>query len=439
MPRALILVVLAVLGACAGSDRLLATHYGGRQIGAGSGQIYVAADGRVVVSLGACHQEAVEVYAGHTETKLLPCKYSRDAVHLIAPWGVDATAALADAGPDRPGALVAVLQIDWAMSGLDPLDAETWERAERPWRLEHPMLEAPVSWTPTRADLEIMAAAAGRAAGIDPVVVAGGSPPDIVVDEFSVGGGEVLAGSVSSLEVAITNRGAGDAYRLYATTRSSIPALHGLQFSFGRVPAGASVRRKLSVSVPALEESDAMVVLVFSEANQFPPRNFGKRFPLRMVSELARLAMTCTLADKAAEADAGEVVRVRCQVRNIGGRTATGVSVSVSVAGAATKSHAIDIYPQASTAFDLPVRIPSGAKIDERLALEAIATETSHGARTTAKTEITVRRPRLCPQGRLTRAQYQTKRSELEAALAAGDLTREEFDRYDEELVGCLE
>ena len=47
--------------------------------------------------------------------------------------------------------------------------------------------------------------------------------------------------------------------------------------------------------------------------------------------------------------------------------------------------------------------------------------------------------PKVCPHGRLTREKYRAKRAELKAALDAGELTQEEFDSYDAELVGCLE
>jgi hypothetical protein len=59
--------------------------------------------------------------------------------------------------------------------------------------------------------------------------------------------------------------------------------------------------------------------------------------------------------------------------------------------------------------------------------------------RAATKVEVKVRRPRLCPSGKLDRPQYLAKRRALEEARAAGDITADEFDRYDAELVGCLE
>ena len=44
----------------------------------------------------------------------------------------------------------------------------------------------------------------------------------------------------------------------------------------------------------------------------------------------------------------------------------------------------------------------------------------------------------VCPT-RLTQAAYAAKRQKLEAMLAKGMLTQADFDKYDAELVGCLQ
>jgi hypothetical protein len=49
-----------------------------------------------------------------------------------------------------------------------------------------------------------------------------------------------------------------------------------------------------------------------------------------------------------------------------------------------------------------------------------------------------IRKPGLCVPGQLSRAQYRTKLEELRAAIAAGELTPAQFDRYDAELVTCV-
>jgi hypothetical protein len=49
-----------------------------------------------------------------------------------------------------------------------------------------------------------------------------------------------------------------------------------------------------------------------------------------------------------------------------------------------------------------------------------------------------VRKRNLCTVGQLTRAQYRAKLTKLRAAVAAGELTQAQLDRYDAELVTCL-
>ena len=44
----------------------------------------------------------------------------------------------------------------------------------------------------------------------------------------------------------------------------------------------------------------------------------------------------------------------------------------------------------------------------------------------------------VCP-GQLAQAEYLARRTKLESMLAQGVLTQVDFDRYDAELVGCLQ
>ena len=87
----------------------------------------------------------------------------------------------------------------------------------------------------------------------------------------------------------------------------------------------------------------------------------------------------------------------------------------------------------------MPVRIPADATLDQELTIEVTAADADVTARATTRVRVIVRRPGLCPTGRLDRAEYLAKRRRLEEARAAGDLTADEFDRYDAELVGCLD
>jgi hypothetical protein len=82
--------------------------------------------------------------------------------------------------------------------------------------------------------------------------------------------------------------------------------------------------------------------------------------------------------------------------------------------------------------------IPRELAIDStvEIAVNAQDRKAQHVARTSVVG--VVRKPKLCATGQLTRAQYRAKMAELRAAVAAGDLTQAQLDRYDAELVTCL-
>jgi hypothetical protein len=50
-----------------------------------------------------------------------------------------------------------------------------------------------------------------------------------------------------------------------------------------------------------------------------------------------------------------------------------------------------------------------------------------------------VGRPQICPDGKLTREKFATKRSDLRRKLAAGLITEAELEKYEADLVACLE
>lgn len=360
-----------------------------------------------------------------------------DAV-LTTPWG-RTLRGVSDA-PDIDGRTTLRFPADARVVQLDPLDRRTWKLGE-PWRIRHPMWVEDFIWTPTEADLEPFVVAIGAGLGVDATSAPALQPPELLVTNLNASNGEILAGGPSTIELAVQNRGHGPAYRVTATIRSSLDQLHGLQFSFGKIDAGATAIRRARVELAEnTEETSAMLVVVFSEANGFAPANFSRRFPVRVVATAPRLAVACRTASGDVEVDAGEIVRLRCEVRNEGGRLATAVTTTASVGGQRAASRATDIAPRAAETVEVPVRIPTGASIDQQLLIDVVAAEAAKGGqRATARVAVTIRRPRVCPSGKLTRAEYRTKRAELDRARAAGDLTAEEFDRYDAELVGCLD
>jgi hypothetical protein len=52
---------------------------------------------------------------------------------------------------------------------------------------------------------------------------------------------------------------------------------------------------------------------------------------------------------------------------------------------------------------------------------------------------LEVARPQICPDGKISRAKFQARRAELRRKLDAKLINQAEFDRYETELVGCME
>jgi hypothetical protein len=377
------------------------------------------------------------VYLDRTEVRQEPCEAPMTDGILTSAWGRSMRAAAS--APDELGRISIRFPADAKLVQLDPLDPRTWKLGQ-PWRIGHPLLARSVDWIPSEAELIRLTDAIGASTGIDPRTAPAQLPPELVVTTMTASNNEILAGGKSVLELRVTNRGQGPAYRVYATLRSSVASLQGLQFSFGRIEPGATVSRSQRIELPEnTEEDTAMLVVVFHEANGFSPANFSHRFPVRVVAGAPRLSITCATADGNLEVDAGEVVRLRCVIKNEGGRAANQVTTLAVVGTQRVQSRPVIISSRASETIELPLRIPTHVGIDQQLAIAVTASEPAGGQRAGTTVAVTIRRPRLCPSGKLTREEYRTKRASLERARAAGDLTADEFDRYDAELVGCLE
>jgi hypothetical protein len=439
--RSLVVVVAALaagsLSACVAPASTLHTAGVRPRLDPGDPTIEIEPDGTMRVTLPVCRQKQITVRNGEVVTEELPCPDRLDDLWVTAPWGRSAHARVDNTGGLPPRARVSP---SWGEVPLDPLDRRTWAIGARPWKIAHPLLAAPVTWTPNEAQLEWLAHGMGAAAGIDVSVGAASYPPDLVVGELRASNDELLAGGATALELSIENRGEGPAYRVVATVRSSVAALHGVQFSFGKILPGQRLSRRVRVELPPTEpEPSAMLVLVLAEANGFAPANVSKRIPIRVVASVPRLVATCTLPTDSPEVDAGQVVRLRCLLANEGGRLARRVEVTATLGADRSTAAPVDVGPRARAMVEVPVRIPPGATIDQQLVIEVVAADAGATARATTRVQVIVRRPGQCPTGRLDRAQYLAKRRSLEEARAAGDLTADEFDRYDAELVGCLD
>ncbi len=354
-----------------------------------------------------------------------------DAIRVIAvtPWHREVDGVWTDASH-------LAFHVDWKDSGLDPLADDAATLAGRAWQISG------TQWTPTAAEATRILQLVADATDTEVALERGGAAPSLEVTSFEVSDGTLRVGSEATLVVRIANRGSGTAYRVVATTRSSVASLHGLRMGFGMIKPRTEKVRRLQVTVPVSEAApDAMLVLVLGEGNGFAPRNVSRRVPIAASSNAPILAVRCSLADRSEprpDLDAGEGVVLHCIVDNTGAAAAT-VELETSVAGGApARSAARSIAAAGHGVFDVAVTIPRELAIDA--AVEIAVTAHDRQFRRTARTSVVgvVRKPKLCSVGSLTRAQYRAKLSELRAAVAAGDLTQAQLDRYDAELVTCL-
>ncbi len=355
-----------------------------------------------------------------------------DSIRVIAhtPWNQDIRGTWADSGH------IAFLA-DWKATGIDPLADNVATLVARPWVISG------TEWTPTSADAEAILKQLSDATETETTVVKGGPPPSLEVTTFELDGDALHAGQASTLNVRIVNRGSGAAYRVVATTRSSIEALHGRRLSFGLIKPGADKVRTLKLTVPASETAhDTMLVLALSEGNGVAPHNVSRRLPIAPSTAAPVLGVHCTVGGKDVvrpDLDAGQRFNLRCTVDNTGDAVAKQVELEVSVASRApARSPPQAIAVAGHLGFDVPIIVPRELPIDAPVEISIVARDRQSSR--TARTTVVgvVRKPKLCVPGQLTHAQYQAKVAELRAALVNKYLTQDEFDRYDSELVACL-
>jgi hypothetical protein len=361
-----------------------------------------------------------------------PCDRRRlDANRVTAktPWQTELPGTWVDAGH-------LLFKIDWKRSGLDPLADDGPAQVARPWTI------GSTTWTPAPADATRMLKLVAEATETEPDLVKGGAAPNLEVTTFEVDGGSLQVGGEATLVVRIRNRGPGTAYRVVATTRSSVASLHGQRIPFGMIKANGEKTRRVPLTVPVSETSpDTMLVLVIGEGNGFTPRNVSKRVALTVSRSAPALAMRCTLPGHPGarpDLDAGDAITLRCAVDNTGGSPSK-VELEVALAGGApTRSQPQTIAAGGHATFDVPLTIPRELAIDSAVEIGVTAQDRQQARTAHASLAGVVRKPKLCTAGSLTRAQYRAKLAELRAAVTAGDLTQAQLDRYDAELVTCL-
>ena len=335
-----------------------------------------------------------------------------------------------------------VFHIDWGHVTLDPAFEGAAALVHRPWSVSG------TAWTPTASEAAAILKRIGTALGTEIELVQGGPPPKLEAS-FAIEGGALRAGEPSTLVVQIANRGPGTAYRVVATTRSGIEALHEQQLSFGAIQPGAEKTRKLPLTVPGTETArDTMLVIALSEGNGFAPGNVSHRVPIAARSAPA-IAVRCAAPDpKAArvELTVGQRTILRCTVDNTGNVPATAVELEAAVdsgtnppgATSLGKSAPQSIAASGHLGFKVPLDVVGSIPIDAQVEITITAKE--RGTARTARTTLpgVVRKPKLCVPGQLTPQKYQSEITKLRSGRAQGLFTQAELDRLDAELVACL-
>ncbi len=380
--------------------------------------------------------KALDQY-GDLTTVEAPCaNTSWESARVIAPWG-EAFGPPVFEEPDR-----LLFYVEWRATGVDPLEDDDPAVLNQPWRFTAASA-SDLTWTPGAGERHAMLAIIGNATDTQIGVADVSAPPKVVLDDVRFES-ELRNGTRNQLVVTVSNHGSGSAYRLAAITRSNIPALHGLRLAFGQLEPGQSKTRQAKMSLPRVtDEAQALVVLVFEEAHRYAPAQTSMRFAVRPAVDQAVLVMTCSFDDLGGDkprVDAGTAIHVTCAVRNEGAATrGARLYAKVGEDPSVIASEPFDLGADRSFSATLPLEVPRDAKLDSLLSVTLWVRDEASGGQTEASLTLEVARPQICPGGKISRATYKTKLAELRRKLDAGLISKEDFERYEAELVGCME
>jgi hypothetical protein len=250
-------------------------------------------------------------------------------------------------------------------------------------------------------------------------------------------------GAANELVLTLANQGEGAAYRLRVVTRSNIPALHGLRFSYGRLRPGESKTRRARIQVPRENsEAEAVVVLVFEEASGRGPEQTSVRAKVLPAVDRAVLALACRFEGVSGEpprADAGATVHLGCDVRNDGSAT-HGVILRVVYPGQKRSIQLLpfDLDAKQTTHMRVAMSVPREAAIDSALAVQVSVVD-DQGVRADTTVSVAIASPKICPDGRITREQFLEKRAALRKKHDAGLVNDADYQHYEDELIGCMQ
>jgi hypothetical protein len=357
--------------------------------------------------------------------------FQHKQVWLRAPWQRDY-----EATSDATGTVE--IPVDWASTGIDPMGDDAAQQLSIGWEVSFTGTGA---WTPLSLKpeaIERMRAAIGAATDTQYEVGAANEKAALSM-ELGAEPAFVL-GQSGTLSLKISNSGPQPAYRVIAKLRSSVEVFHGKQISFGRIDPGKSKVKTREIAIPPqLEDRSAVVAAEITYFN-------GDRLEVKKRFEIASskpvepprgLALECKLVK--AEVASGGRVPVECELRNASNEAVRGLTATVAVGDAVSKN----LVPQ-SLAGAGPMKLELAGTVpatEKQGAMVPVVIRISAQKLPAVEKTLYVRVAQSATrcQKRLTRDEYKKKRKILQDALRAGNLTQQEFDKYDAENVSCLE
>jgi hypothetical protein len=175
-----------------------------------------------------------------------------------------------------------------------------------------------------------------------------------------------------------------------------------------------------------------------------PPAGDVTQIAQLITSARDRVVIGPTAAQLAPAIDAktieiGGTGQLLVTVKNTGGSTATAVTAKTRSSVVALHGLTVSfgtIQPAASVTRSIEVKV--GADVVDDSATVLVTVTDGAGASVEVTKKLTLVRA-LCASGKLTRAKYDEKRAKLRKEVEAGRMTQEDFERFDRELLRCLE
>jgi hypothetical protein len=337
---------------------------------------------------------------------------------------------------------VSVFKIDWTATGVnldEPLD-ET--KLEKDWVVlsEDDRLNVALSFSREEVrGFMALIAQASSALHDDLPARRADEHAALVVTLSSESDGKGTG--TNRLNISVTNHGPDSAYDVATQLKSSSTIVHGIHLSLGRVNRGET--KKVIKRLPPVCDTDELdpMVVVTTTASNAPAITASSRLRLTPAKNpgTAPLQLSCTAAEK--DAAPGQRLHVHCESTNSGSSAIRCVSINVAVGAAAAMSadSLAELAPQARVAFELTPTLPTNAKAGSLLPIFiTIRAPDSAPVEQQIAMKITAAHGG-CKQGILTRDAYLAKRKKLQSARDSGELSQEEYDRYNAENVNCIE